>query len=588
VAAKLLAQHAVFPAKVVEHLGLLAPRAHTRRRPPYDSRMSSATPCQVAIPGLTDAEMQIVASLGTVQRFADGQVLIEEGDKDFPFFAIKAGAIEICECSTGVERLVVEHGPGQFTGDVDLLTRRAAVVRARAARGLEAIVVPAERMRRLLNELPGISDKLLEAFQMRRRLLEDSSTGFVGVRLLGRADSPEAARIQEVLYKNRVPHRFYDVSQDEGRALAQERAVDLDRLPAVVCSDEVVYRPTLPGIAHCLGISRDVPDELLDLVIVGAGPSGLAAAVYAGSEGLRTMVLDMVGPGGQAGSSSKIENYMGFPAGVTGVELANRGFIQALKFGVTFNAPIAVEGIERSADGTLLLPLCSGQVARTRAVLIATGVSYQRLPLEHCDRLQGAGVDYAATSVEARVCRERIAIVVGGGNSAGQAAMYLAEHASAVKLVLRGGDLYKSMSSYLADRVRKHPAIEVLLHTEVESLAGDAHLHGVTLRDNRTGERRLFDCAALFLFVGARPATAWLPDTIARDAKGFVLTGATAEASGRWPGPGTPCELETTLPGVFASGDVRAGTTKRCAFAVGDGALAVTCVHQFMAREVAT
>ncbi|HEX5053246.1 MAG TPA: FAD-dependent oxidoreductase [Planctomycetota bacterium] len=546
--------------------------------------MSSPGPCEVAFPQLTDAEMEVVASLGTRQRFPDGHVLIHEGEKDFPFFVVEHGAIVISESSTGEEHVVVEHLPGGFTGDVDMLTRRAAVITARAARGLQAIVVPAERMRRLLNELPAISDKLLHAFQTRRELLERSDSGFVGVRLLGRSDSPDAMRIQEFFYKNRVPYRFYDVAQDEGRALAEQRDIDLARLPAVVCRDAIVHQPTLPGIAHCLGISREVPDELLDLVIVGAGPSGLAAAVYAGSEGLRTMVLDMVGPGGQAGSSSKIENYMGFPAGLSGADLANRGFIQALKFGVTFNSPVSVQGIERRGDGTFELPLCSGQVARARAVLIATGVSYQRLPLEHCERLQGAGVFYAATSVEARLCRDALAMVVGGGNSAGQAAMYLAEHARGVKLILRGGDLWKSMSSYLAERVRKHPRIEILFHTEVDALAGDSHLRGVTLRNSRTGAQQAYDCPALFLFVGAKPATAWLPDTIARDAKGFLLTGSAAEASGLWRGTDAPCELETSLPGVFACGDVRSGTTKRCAFAVGDGALAVTCVHQALAR----
>jgi len=299
------------------------------------------------------------------------------------------------------------------------------------------------------------------------------------------------------------------------------------------------------------------------------------------------MVLDTVGPGGQAGSSSKIENYMGFPAGLSGVELANRGYIQALKFGVTFNAPVSVNGVVRREDGTFELPLCSGQVARTRAVLVATGVSYRRLPLENCARLEGAGVYYAATSVEARVCRGALAVVVGGGNSAGQAAMYLADHAKSVKLILRGDDLYKSMSSYLADRVQKHPKIEILHHTEVEGLAGDAHLQGVTLRNNRTGKREHHDCAALFVFVGAKPATEWVPDGIARDSKGFLLTGSAAQSSGKWPIPEAPCELETSMPGVFASGDVRSGTTKRCAFAVGDGALAVTCVHQFLARESA-
>lgn len=549
--------------------------------------MSSPTPCEVAFPRLTDAEMQVVATLGEQRSFADGHVLIRAGERDFPFYVVTAGAIEIFESSTGIEHKVAEHEAGQFSGDVDMLTRRAAMITARAARGLRAIVVPAERLRRLLHELPGVSDKLLGAFQTRREILESSGSGFVGVRLLGRSDSPDAVRIQEFFYKNRVPHRFYDVEQDEGRQLMQRHAVDAARLPAILKTDQVLHQPTLPGIANCLGISREVPDEILDLVIVGAGPSGLAAAVYAGSEGLRTMVLDAVGPGGQAGSSSKIENYMGFPAGLSGAELANRGFIQALKFGVVFNAPISVLGIERRDDGVLELPLCTGQTARTRAVLIATGVAYQRLPLEHCERLTGAGVYFAATSVEARVCRDAVAMVVGGGNSAGQAAMYLAEHARSVKLILRGGDLTKSMSSYLANRVQNHPGIEILLHTEVEALAGDTHLRGVTLRDNRTGERTAHDCNGLFLFVGARPATAWLPPSVARDAKGFVLTGAAAEGSGLWRGDDAPCELETSLPGVFACGDVRSGTTKRCAFAVGDGALAVTCVHQFLADVAA-
>ncbi|MCA8965196.1 MAG: FAD-dependent oxidoreductase [Planctomycetes bacterium] len=547
--------------------------------------MSPEDPCAVAFPSLTDAEMRIVAALGTTRRFADGEVLFQKGDKDFPFYVVAEGAIRITECSTGEERHVVDHEPGGFSGDIDLLTGRSAVVTARATRGLQAIAVPATRLRRLLNELPALSDKLMHAFQLRREILERS--GFAGVQLLGRTDSPAALRIQEFFYKNRVPSRFVDIDEAEGQALAVKWSIDPERLPAIIAGHKVVQEPTLPGIAQCIGISRDVPDEVLDLVIVGAGPSGLAAAVYGGSEGLRTMVLDSVGPGGQAGSSSKIENYMGFPSGISGVELANRGFIQALKFGVTFNAPVSVLDIRRRPDGILELPLCSGQVARARAVLIATGVSYRRLPIDNYARLEGIGVYHAATSVEARACRGRMAIVVGGGNSAGQAAMYLAEHASAVKLILRGGDLFHSMSSYLADRVRAHPNIEVCHYTEVEALAGDNQLRGVTLRDNRTGECVSHDCAAMFVFVGAKPATDWLPDRVARDDKGFVLTGTAAMESGNWPLPEPPCELETSLPGVFACGDVRSGTTKRCAFAAGDGALAVTCVHQNLAKGTA-
>jgi thioredoxin reductase (NADPH) len=356
----------------------------------------------------------------------------------------------------------------------------------------------------------------------------------------------------------------------------------VEQTPVIACSQHVVPRPSLTEFAECLGISREIPDELFDLTIVGAGPAGLAAAVYGGSEGLKTLLVDRVGPGGQTGQSSRIENYLGFPAGLPGAELGNRGYLQALKFGVEFRAPISVLGIERRASGQHAVALCSGQTVRSRAVLIATGASYRSLPVEGSSRFEGAGIYYAATSVEARACRGRTAIVVGGGNSAGQAAMFLAQVAANVKIVLRGADLTTRMSHYLCNRIEQTGNIEVLRESVVESLHGESRLSQVVVLGTRSGERRRLDCAGLFSFIGAKPHTEWLDDGFAKDDHGFLHTGASLAADPRWSAERQPCELETSQPGIFAAGDVRSGTTKRCAAAAGDGALGVTCVHWYL------
>ena len=319
-------------------------------------------------------------------------------------------------------------------------------------------------------------------------------------------------------------------------------------------------------------------------MIVGAGPAGLAAAVYGASEGLSTIVLDRFGPGGQAGTSSRIENYMGFPAGLTGADLANRGYLQALKFGAELVAPVEVRSMT-CEDKMHRLVLDDGQVVSGRTVLIATGATYQRLPVAGCERWDGAGIFYSCTSVHARSCKNGRAAVVGGGNSAGQAAMFLADHTAGATLLLRGGDIRKSMSDYLARRIERHEKIEVIRHVEVDAVEGDRTLTGLRLRDVREGGTRELDCSAVFVFIGAQPRTGWLPPSIAVDAKGFILTGADAAHSDRWPLTNRePCTVETTCPGVFAAGDVRSNTTKRVAFAVGDGALAVTCAHRVLAE----
>ena len=544
--------------------------------------MSDPLCSTLAFPNLSEAELRCVAEIGVARSFRDGDILIEEGDRDFPFYAVRSGEVVILESSTGEPREVTVHKPGGFTGDVSMLTGRPALIAAVARGDTEVYEVPASRIRQLLNEIPDLSDKLLEAFQTRRELLE--AAGFVGIRVIGAADSKDALALREFCYKNKVPHTFENIEEESGRSALESLGLDAEQAPFIACSKHVVSRPSLTEFAECLGINREIPDERYDITIVGAGPAGLGAAIYGGSEGLKTLLLDRMGPGGQTGQSSKIENYMGFPAGLSGAELGNRGYLQALKFGVEFRAPVSVHGIERQESGDHALELCSGQVVRSRAILIATGASYRRLPVEDCDRFEGAGVYYAATTVEARGCRGATAIVVGGGNSAGQAAMFLARQAAKVKIVLRGNDLGARMSQYLCHRIEHTPNIEVLLDTVVESLHGDKHLAEVVLRNTRTGDRRRFDCSGLFSFVGAQPHTEWLDESFAKDEHGFLRTGAMIASDPRWTVGRSPCELETTRPGVFAAGDVRSGTTKRCAFAVGDGALAVTCVHWYLAH----
>lgn len=531
---------------------------------------------------LNEQELACIAEIGALRRFRDRDVLIEAGARNYPFYVVRSGEVLIVESSTGKPKEVTVHVAGEFTGDVDMVTGRPAVISAIARGDCEVYEVAASRVRQLLSEAPSFTDKLLEAFQTRRALLE--AGGFLGVRVIGGADSKETLELREFCYKNQVPHTFQDVDEESGHKALEEFGYSSEDTPIIACSQHVVPRPSLVKFAECLGISRQIPDKLFDVTIVGAGPAGLAAAVYAGSEGLKTLLLDRVGPGGQTGQSSRIENYMGFPAGLPGVELANRGYLQALRFGVEFTAPISVLGIERRDSGEHALALCSGQAIRSRAVLIATGASYRRLPVENCARFEGAGIYYAATSVEARICRKATAVVVGGGNSAGQAAMYLSQHAANVKILLRGDDLGKSMSSYLVHRIEHARNVEVMRHAEVEALHGEQRLAQVDVRHALSAERRRIDCAGLFIFIGARPHTEWLDDGFAKDDHGFLQTGATIVADPRWQSDRKPCELETTRPGVFAAGDVRSGTTKRCAFAAGDGALGVTCVHWYLGQ----
>jgi thioredoxin reductase (NADPH) len=537
----------------------------------------------LAFPKLSDSEVDCVAELATIRSFEDGDLIFQAGQRGLPLYVVESGGIAIVDESTEVSKAIVVHGPREFAGDVSLLTDRPAAVSAYAKGDTRAYCVSPIDLRRVIQELPDLSDKLLEAFQTRRIMLERS--GFVGVRVFGHLGDPDLTEIREFFDKNKVPHTWVDVDGPDGQTTMKTLDIAPDQLPFVACNRGTrAPRPTVTRLAECLGMKRQIRSEPFDLVIVGAGPAGLAAAVYGASEGLDTIVLDRFGPGGQAGTSSRIENYMGFPAGLSGADLANRGYLQALKFGAELVAPVEVRSMT-CEDKMHRLVLDDGQVVLGRTVLIATGATYQRLPIAGCERWEGAGIFYSCTSVHARSCKNGRAAVVGGGNSAGQAAMFLAEHTAGATLLLRGGDIRKSMSDYLARRIDRHEKIEVIRHVEVDAVKGEGTLAGLHLRDVRDGGSRDLDCSAVFVFIGAQPRTGWLPSNIAIDPKGFILTGADAAKSDRWPLPDRePCTVETTCPGVFAAGDVRSNTTKRVAFAVGDGALAVTCAHRVLAE----
>jgi thioredoxin reductase (NADPH) len=539
---------------------------------------------EFAFPKLSEAEVESLAGLEpTVCSFKDGDAVFQVGQRGVPFYVVISGEIAIVDESGPEAKTLVAHGRNGFTGDVSLLTDRPAIVSAYARGAVQAYCVSQSELRRVIQEIPDLSDKLLEAFQMRRLILERS--GFVGVRVFGHLGDPDLTAIREFFDKNKVPHTWIDVDDPDGQAAMQSLGVSPAQLPFVSCHRGTrAPRPTVTRLAECIGLKRQIRTEPFDLVIVGAGPAGLAAAVYGASEGLDTILLDRFGPGGQAGTSSRIENYMGFPAGLTGADLANRGYLQALKFGAELVAPVEVRSMT-CEDKMHRLVLDDGQIVSGRTVLIATGASYQRLPVAGSERWDGSCIFYSCTSVHARSCKNGNAAVIGGGNSAGQAVMFLAEHTAKVTLLLRGGDLRKSMSEYLARRIERHERIEVIRHVEVDAIEGDGAITGLRLRDVREGGFREIDCSAVFVFIGARPRTEWMPPSIALDSKGFIITGADAARSERWPLTNRePCVVETTCPGVFAAGDVRSNTTKRVAFAVGDGALAVTCAHRVLSE----
>jgi thioredoxin reductase (NADPH) len=538
---------------------------------------------EVAFPQLTSTERALVKPLATPCDYSDGETIFRSGQSDIDLYIVESGQVEIRNPTDG-NRLIVTHEPGQFSGDIDVLTGRPVIVTAVARGATRVWRIPNSHLRALLNRVPSFGEKLIIAFTRRRELL--SKLGTFGLRVVGPGRCRDTNTVREFLYKNFVPFTWFDTETEAGRqmfaALGSPR-----RTPVIECgSGRVLVNPSLQELAGEAGIWKHCPSQEVDFAIVGAGPAGLAAAVYASSEGLSTLLLDKLGPGGQAGASSRIENFIGFPAGLSGADLAMRGVLQMLKFGARMVAPVEVGQLTpaQSANDLHRLQLDCGAEIRCRALLLALGVRWRRLEADGADRFAGAGIYYACTTVEADLYDNTDVAVVGGGNSACPAVMFLAEccRSRQVHLLVRR-TLGPGMSEYLTQRIRATANIVVHEQTEIGALEGKRHMEALLLKNNATRSEQRVPCSAVFVFIGAEPAADWLGPEIARDAKGYLLTGTDVVRSGVWPRKDRdPCPLETTVPGILAAGDIRSGSTKRVGFAVGDGSLAVTSAHRLL------
>lgn len=540
------------------------------------------TPVLTPTLGLSAEQLEKLAPYATERAVADGETLFSAGDTDTAFFAVKEGSVTVCDDSRGRRRLLARHGPGDFTGDTTVLSGRASAVTAIADGPTVVYEIPADNLRRLVGEQPDLGDTILQVFLDRRDWVEAAGLGSVTV--VGSRYSPDTLRVRDFLSKNQIPFSWIDL---ENRARVQRLLdrfqINPEETPVVALRGLGVFRnPSSRQLGELLNITQPVDQTVYDLIIVGGGPAGLAAAVYGASEGLKTAVLEERAPGGQASASAKIENYMGFPTGLSGSDLAERAVVQAQKFGATITAPVRATGL-RFASGFNVVEMDDGEQAIGRCVLIATGASYRRLPVAGCADYEGRGVYYSATAVEAQLCEDRPVVVVGGGNSAGQAAVFLAERARRVYIVCIEEQIEEMMSSYLATRIHRIENIEQRSQSEVTAVAGGEQLESVVIRDNATGAEEEVDAAALFIFIGAEPHTSWLPEEIEVDENGFIKTGPDAAGSPHWPLSQPPAFLETSKPGVFAAGDVRAGSVKRVAAAVGEGSMAVHFVHKYLA-----
>lgn len=540
---------------------------------------------------LDDRQLAMLEPLGGRRIVKGGEILFRAGQRDLPLVVVLRGEIDVFETRENEELNLGTAGPREFLGEVGMLTGSAALATGRGkTEESEVLEVPAASLRRALAELPGVSEIIVRAFIMRRkRLMRDRE--FAGLRIVAQEGEREGRRLDDFLDKNHVPHRLIAMESEAGRALCARLHLASRDLPALISTNGMpLRRPSLREVARVAGLLKapasDEESEIFcDLVIVGAGPAGLGAAVYAASEGLKTIVLESYAPGGQAGASSLIENFFGFPTGVSGGELTYQAQLQAHRFGAKFSMPsqaLTMDFTEGEYRAALHAEGCHATL-RAKCVIIATGADYHRLDAEGREDFEGAGVYYAATAREGRLCQGATVVVTGAGNSAGQAAMFLSECAAKVVLVIRGEGLGKSMSSYLSRRVEAKENIEMLTHTEVRKIMGGKVLETVELENTKTGERRTVQACALFSMIGAKPCTDWLPPEIERDAKGFIKTGHSVAGAAAWKTAGrAPLPLETSVPGIFAAGDVRSGSVKRCAAAVGEGGVAVEGVHDVL------
>jgi thioredoxin reductase (NADPH) len=533
-----------------------------------------------AYPQLTEAQLAALSGLGQRRAVPPGDALFTEGERNCDFFVILAGTVTLVEGrGTSEERILSTHGRGRFLGEVGLLTGQAALYSAVASQAAQVLAVPVAQLKELVATDAALGDLILRAYLIRRSIM--ISLG-VGVRVIGSRYSPDARRLRDFVARNRIPARWLDLEADPDaeEMLAQLGVAPEDTPLVILFGRQLLRNPGSAELARALGLPVPAsPGATCGLLVVGSGPAGLSAAVYGASEGLETVVIDGVAAGGQAAMSSSIENYLGFPSGISGGELAERAIIQARKFGARFGVPAEATSISQH-DGRFTVGLADGTSMTARAVVIAAGARYRRLDVPRLAHFERSSVYYAASQAEAQLCRCDPVAVVGGGNSAGQAVVFLAAHTPHISLIVREQDLSENMSRYLISQIERLASVEVLLHTEVRELVGDDALDAVVVADNQTGATRTLPAKALFVFVGAAPCTGWLGGLVDLDDHGFVRTGPDAGTARGAEASWHRSQLETSQPGVFAVGDVRSGSTKRVAAAVGEGAAAIRLAYE--------
>jgi thioredoxin reductase (NADPH) len=542
-----------------------------------------------AFPILTEAQIDRIRPYGSVRPVQTGEVLFEPGKLGMSCFVVISGKLDIAMLGLSGEQVFVTYGPGQFSGEVVLISGGRALARGRVSESGDFLEVSSNSMRELIAKDAELSDIFMRAFLLRRVGLISEGLGNVAV--LGSQHSADTLRLREFLTRNGHPHRYVDLDSDKGsQELLDRFGIRLEDIPVIICSGATVLRnPTNQKLADCLGFTgRLDQSRVYDVAIVGAGPAGLASAVYAASEGLNAVVIESEYPGGQAGASSKIENYLGFPMGVSGQELAGRAVVQAEKFGAQMMVGERVVKI-RCDEQPYQLTLGNGSLIETRSIVVATGAQYNKPNVANLKQFEGQGVYYAATFMEAQLCAGEEVIVIGGGNSAGQAAVFLAETVHKVHMLVRGKELSSTMSRYLIQRIVENPVIELHVQTEISGLEGDSHLERVTWLDRATGEESVHEIRHVFVMAGASPRTDWLRGCLALDGQGFILTGRDLDpvldkAPIKWPLSRAPQMLETSLPAVFAVGDIRSGNVKRVASAVGEGSISIHLVHRALSE----